>query len=356
MPIIKEEPLSKYDPSTFAFATCKSEVAGAMQEDWKYNKVDDAKKRAIYDSHNYDEFKARVATCTLKPIHRNEFNAPPKYVFNRAGAKESEQKTGSSVRHAGLDGQVGLMQPGKAAIKTGREFDRELRRCSSAQDKVALLQRLEEGDFARLFGRELDAEVLRRLILALDETLGSADAPFGSAQRFFSALATHCPSSAATAASFLINEERAAVARLLARESRCMGVEPAENARICAALGVPPQMVETALAQVEEEAPALPGEGPGMERTSVRDGPAASPAGAAGESAAMVEAAAPPGNATREAAAKPSARADDGQIGACSDARSEGMEAAEAAAADGKSFAQASAVSSIGFGGCDTLD
>uniref|UniRef100_A0A7S4Q3U2 Dynein attachment factor N-terminal domain-containing protein n=1 Tax=Alexandrium monilatum TaxID=311494 RepID=A0A7S4Q3U2_9DINO len=275
MPLIQEEPLNKYDPSTFRFTKCKTEVSQAMQEDWKHDKVDDAKKRAIYDSRNYDEFKARVAGCTLKPIHRNEFNAPPKHAFNRsanATRAPGQQAQGASSGPVGAMEQAGLPQPGKAVIKTGREFDRELRRCSSPEDKVALLLRLEDGDFARLFGRELDAEVLRQLILALDTTLGSAAAPLGSAQRFFSALVVHCPSSAATAASFLINEERAAVARLLARESRSAGgAAPADNVRVCAALGVPPQMLDAAVAQVEQEPPAPQGQGAGADDAPAGD-------------------------------------------------------------------------------------
>ena len=50
---------------------------------WLQDTIDDAKKRAITTTASYDEFRSRVAGCMLKPIHKSEFNAPPKFSFNR---------------------------------------------------------------------------------------------------------------------------------------------------------------------------------------------------------------------------------------------------------------------------------
>eukprot|EP00418_Pyrodinium_bahamense_P076174 CAMPEP_0179066168 /NCGR_PEP_ID=MMETSP0796-20121207/28839_1 /TAXON_ID=73915 /ORGANISM="Pyrodinium bahamense, Strain pbaha01" /LENGTH=287 /DNA_ID=CAMNT_0020763167 /DNA_START=69 /DNA_END=932 /DNA_ORIENTATION=- len=254
MPIIKEEPLTKYDPSTFSFKHVKGEVSEAMQEDWRHDKVDDAKKRAIYDCKNYDEFKQRVAGCTLKPIHRNEFNAPPKFAFNRQAnpSTGSDRALMSQGAQEGARAQLAVAEHGVRTIRSGREFERELRRCSAQQDKVALLHQLGEDDFARLFGRELDAEVLRQLIVALDETAGTAHAPPGVARRFLLTLATRCPSSTTTAASFLTAGERTMVARLLARESGPEDTGTCCDVRICAALCVPPSMVAAAVASAGE--------------------------------------------------------------------------------------------------------
>lgn len=336
MPIIKEEPLSKYDPSTFTFTRCKSEVSQAMHEDWKYDKIDDAKKRAIYDAKNYDEFKDRVAGCTLKPIHRNEFNAPPKYAFNRSANAPAgaDRAVGSSA-----DAQVSIPKRGSVIIKTSREFDRELRRCSSEQDKVTLLQRLSEDDLVRLFSRELDAEVLRQLILALDETLGTEAAPLGSAHRFLSALATNCPTSAATAASFLINAERAAVARLLAIESRGQGGDPSDNIRICAALGVPPKMLDAATAEVEAKAAASQASGA---EGAPPDGVVAGGAGVA--AAEPKEAAAVPETAALR------------QDGVCTGVGGAEAQVASTAVQGDQASTSCSATGTMGFGGCDTLD
>merc|ERR1711935_108507 len=107
----------------------KTEVSQAMQFDYHRDKVDDTKKKAIHDSRNYDDFKARVAGCHLKPIHRKEFNAPPKFASNR----QSE----SAASTAGISSSAGVSQEAlsglraeRGAPKSGREFERELRRCS----------------------------------------------------------------------------------------------------------------------------------------------------------------------------------------------------------------------------------
>ena len=48
MPILKEEKLNKFDPSSFD--SVKRDVAQGSYEDWKHNTIDEAKKRAIYSS------------------------------------------------------------------------------------------------------------------------------------------------------------------------------------------------------------------------------------------------------------------------------------------------------------------
>lgn len=63
MPIIKEERLTR-NLDTASFDSVKKQVVGGIYEDWKRDTVDNAKKRAIYNSRNYDDFKSLVAGCT----------------------------------------------------------------------------------------------------------------------------------------------------------------------------------------------------------------------------------------------------------------------------------------------------
>lgn len=254
MPIITEEPLRKYDPSSFSFGTVKDEVAGGMRDDWKYGKVDDAKKRAIYDCKDYNDFKMRVAGCTLKPIHRAEFNAPPKFAFNRQVGSQSAPDDQTGITPVSLRGSVPLSgsRCKASAMRTGREFEREMRRCTSQESKVALLQELDGEACGRLFGRELDAEVLRHLLIALDETTASGDVPAALGRSFLTLLATHCPSSASVAASFFTNEEREMIARLLARGGGQHTAGQDDIVRICAALGVTPKLIMAAEIAVQE--------------------------------------------------------------------------------------------------------
>lgn len=242
MPIIKEERLSSYPTN---FKAVKGEVNDAMQYDWKRDKVDDAKKRAIYDSRNYDDFKSRVATCTLKPIHRNEFNAPPKFVYNRGalqkeeGARRQQLAGCTAVDQAALEAARRTSAAGTSLPKNAREFERELRRRPTAIEKVRLIEPFDGDTCANLFGRELDAEVLRQLLVAMEE----ADVSLmpGVTRQFLALLAARCPSSTSTAASFLTAEDRGIVIHLLLRERID---DPSQDVRICAAFGVPPPPVE----------------------------------------------------------------------------------------------------------------
>lgn len=268
MPIIKEERLTttSYKPDAFDFKGIKEEVVDGMQFDWKRDKVDDAKKRAIYSSHNYDDFKQRVAGCTLKPIHKDEFNAPPKYFFNRRGG-ETGGYAGAAAAAAALAGVEGgakaaeggerLRRSERKLPRTGHEFEREMRRCAGAGEIVALLRCLDEDACAKLWGRDLDAEVLRASMVALDE----AREP-GVARQFLANLTACCPTSVARASSFFGAEERQLAARLLARDrfaaSHSGGAK--EDVGICAALGVPPSLVAAAMAEAQAEAEPKPPE------------------------------------------------------------------------------------------------
>lgn len=254
MPIIKEEPLKKFDRNAFDFKEMKSEVSEAIVYDHKRDKVDDAKKRAIVDSRNYDDFKSRVAGCHLKSIHRAEFNAPPKFAFNRQVAPGIDACEGKRVASSSAVGPKALSAvrgPEGGIPKNGREFERVFRRCATAEEKVNLVKTLDEPSYVRLFGRELDAQVLMQILMAIDEVSGTAVAPPGTAHLFLGSLARQCPSSTSMAASFLIPTERTIVARLLAREQVAGIIGQDEIVTICAVLGVQPSSVVTAAAQVD---------------------------------------------------------------------------------------------------------
>mmetsp|Transcript_38888 Transcript_38888/g.91572 ORF Transcript_38888/g.91572 Transcript_38888/m.91572 type:complete len:249 (+) Transcript_38888:66-812(+) len=248
MPIIKEDPLHRYDPLNFQ--QVKGEVNEAMDFDWKRDKVDDAKKKAIYDSRNYDDFKARVAGCTLKSIHRNDFNQPPKFNFNKQ--TPGKDASAAMVATTGVSEEVlsavrqstGGKSVSSTSPKSSREFERALRRQATPSGKVALLEQLDEDSCGALFGRELDAEVLRQVLIALEKVAEAGDGSAGSvARQFLGRLTRSCPNSVKMAASFLTNSERSIISALLASESS----SPAdEDVLICAAFGVPSPAAEGA--------------------------------------------------------------------------------------------------------------
>jgi len=244
--------MHKYDPSGFQFTSVKGEVEEAMQFDWKRDKVDDAKKRAIHDARSYDDFTARVKGCTLKPIHRNEFNAPPKFSFNRQGAggaggdaatpyvkvpTEGGYTAATTALRAGASAAVASSSGGPKLPKSCRELERELRRLTSDEEKAALLANLDGDICARLFAKELDAEVLRQMLIILEEAASPAEG-----RRLLKDLALRCPNQTSMASTFLTHEERMIGAKLLARAP----ASEDEDIRICAALAIPHSAVATA--------------------------------------------------------------------------------------------------------------
>ena len=83
MTIIKEERL-KWRSDKQGFGGIKEDILGSHKEDKHLKRVDDAKKAAIHQSRDYDEFKDLVSTCHLKPIQKNEFNAPAKLLSSNS--------------------------------------------------------------------------------------------------------------------------------------------------------------------------------------------------------------------------------------------------------------------------------
>lgn len=249
MPLITEERLAKYDPTEFKFGRVKSEVEDGMRFDFKRDQIDQAKKKAITTAPSYDEFKARVAGCHLKPIHKKEFNEAPKFQYNRQIDTQKSKEAVAPIVPASVLNKVQAASSG-IVIRNSRELDRELRRRGSAQEKAAIVsEHLSSGEVVqKIFGRELDAEVFRTLLEALDEA-GYEAVPPGTAQQFLTHVAVRCPSSAAQVAAFFTSEEHRLVARLLARD----GADAADSdiIRICANLGVTP-------ASVAEAAVSLP--------------------------------------------------------------------------------------------------
>ena len=53
----------------------EKELNEALQEDFRYEKTDAMKKRAIHNARSYDEFRHMVSCATLKPVNRGEMES-----------------------------------------------------------------------------------------------------------------------------------------------------------------------------------------------------------------------------------------------------------------------------------------
>lgn len=147
MPIIKGEKLSKFDPSRFG--DLRFEVDAAVYSDWKRDTVDEAKKRAIYTSKTYDDFRQLVAGCTLKPIHRKDFDAPPKAQDVNRYCKSGDPDWSSHVKTGTANSSgAGSAGSGCSSYTSVTLLEKQFRRCENEQTKEKLLSELYEGDEA----------------------------------------------------------------------------------------------------------------------------------------------------------------------------------------------------------------
>jgi len=126
-----------------------SEVALASRQDWKHDTVDNAKKRAIQISRDYNEFKALVSGCTLKPIHKDEFNTPPTFKYNYAAPTSHDKSQDEQLgREIVPDSTVKMKIP-----KNSGEFERDLRR---AKDKEGWLKSIPLESLKDIFKKNID--------------------------------------------------------------------------------------------------------------------------------------------------------------------------------------------------------
>jgi len=168
MVIIQEEKLGIF-PSKFD--SIKKEVVDSAKDDWKRKEVDDAKKRAIYNSRNYDDFKQLVAGCTLKPIGKNEFNAPAKRkLMNRHVAQGSNlvnrsQASSDNPAPPRSGGAIGESISDK--IKTLPDFEKHFRRSNGALGQWKFMAQLDPARFEKIFRPEIDGQLLSEMFVCL---------------------------------------------------------------------------------------------------------------------------------------------------------------------------------------------
>ncbi|CAD7922216.1 unnamed protein product [Amoebophrya sp. A25] len=179
MPIIKEEKLTVFNPANFN--QFKQEVAEGVYEDWKRDTVDSAKKRAIHQAPTYHAFEQLVAGCTLKPINKRDFHAPPKTLDHNKYSKASRVGDGSIGGGAAPEPTPLRSTRGgssKAPKATSRsEFSTAWHRAGkSAEAKLQLLRKLGEEDANYLVLHQLDPDMFEELVGVLHSAvLNSGD-------------------------------------------------------------------------------------------------------------------------------------------------------------------------------------
>ncbi|CAD7951063.1 unnamed protein product [Amoebophrya sp. A120] len=176
MPILKQEKLTfrpdqgVFDPSNFD--QFKNEVTAGVYEDWKRDTVDEAKKRAVYQAPTYHQFEQLVAGCTLKPINKRDFQAPPKCLdhnkYGRQGGDPALKQTSSSSSASGADGnkQAGTSSKAKKLTRLS-EFVTAWHRAKGTEAKVRLLATTIKVSESRKIFHKLEPDLLEDILQIL---------------------------------------------------------------------------------------------------------------------------------------------------------------------------------------------
>lgn len=164
MPIIQEE---RFTGLPKLFESVKSDIKRSERQDVHLKTVDDAKKKAITMSRDYEQFRGLVDTCHLKPIHAKEFNQPAKRPQNAVCKdKRSLGESHHSASEASSLVQVGQMQ-------TKQDFYRGLLR---ATDKWSVFQSTGIDILSIIFDSGMDENVFAQLVELLGNQSSSTEA------------------------------------------------------------------------------------------------------------------------------------------------------------------------------------
>jgi hypothetical protein len=116
----------------------KQDVTGAGYKDWKRDVVDEAKKRAVYQAPTYDDFKQLVAGCTLKPLGKSDFRAPPKVcVRNTVGASANSREAVVGQTEEGGQTEEVVGEDALDAAFDGGQQNRSDRGAAAVENRVA---------------------------------------------------------------------------------------------------------------------------------------------------------------------------------------------------------------------------
>ena len=161
MPIIKEERLT-WDKGgkNREFTAVRTDILTSHQEDKHLKRVDDAKKSAIVRSRDYEEFKDLVSTCHLKPIQKNEFNAPAKLISRNSlfNGRIGNEASSVAVKVADISAEN--------SASTSQDFSSKFMRTSN---KWTFLASHTDAQLCEFFTQGMDLSLFAECIDCIDE-------------------------------------------------------------------------------------------------------------------------------------------------------------------------------------------
>ena len=161
MAIIKEERLT-WDKGgkNREFVAVRSDILSSHDEDKHLKRVDDAKKSAIVKSRDYDEFKDLVSTCHLKPIQKNEFNAPAKLISRNSlfNGRTANEGTGVVIK--------AIERCKEECAVSSQDFCAKFLRTS---DKWSYLCLHSDSQLCDLFSKAMDETLFAECVACVDE-------------------------------------------------------------------------------------------------------------------------------------------------------------------------------------------
>ncbi|CAK4700350.1 hypothetical protein LEN26_003356 [Aphanomyces euteiches] len=151
---------------TFDTAALQKELAIALEEDRKYKKTDEMKKRAIHTAASYDEFRNFVLCADLKPVSSKDLQNLSKSDRRRNRMYQTKPNNQLDASRAKTLSACKKTTP----PDTSGDFLRTWRRsCPTHRDKYQFMRLTTPARFQKMFASELEADLMIQLIECMSE-------------------------------------------------------------------------------------------------------------------------------------------------------------------------------------------
>ncbi|XP_026192540.1 coiled-coil domain-containing protein 103 [Cyclospora cayetanensis] len=149
----------------------RRQVGAAVAADERRQLEDTTKKRAIVSAANYEEFRALVGTCHLKPMAREEMQNQPQRQFNRhAGAACGFDLSSGTVgvNSSNNNAPINLQLRNQAQLR--REWEA---RDADPEDQCRWLLQQPQESLQQIFSMDIEPQLLLHLLRALASHISS---------------------------------------------------------------------------------------------------------------------------------------------------------------------------------------
>ncbi|CAM9795210.1 unnamed protein product [Discosporangium mesarthrocarpum] len=151
-------------------AKLQRELTAALKEDAHRKTTDAMKKRAVHTATSYDEFRHMVSCASLTPVTTSQAaNSKSKTTGHKkrlSGKGSGSADAIASLGPGAISGDIESRYPPSTALV----FERDWKRCRSAEDRLAYLRFVGPKRLPRIFKVEMGPDVLGEILQTFCES------------------------------------------------------------------------------------------------------------------------------------------------------------------------------------------